>query len=306
MESLLIVCNELPCCAWQAGLSQGYRAAHLERGTHRARYDVMVMGYVFGFKEAQGYDDWYENPQNRFVADLENHVMLRLLRPVRGERLLDIGCGTGRGLFKFLEMGLDVTGLDASPQMLEVARKRLGHRVDLRQGSAEDLPFEDSSFNIATLVTSLEFVDDPYKALQEACRVAKDRVFLGVLNRYSVKAIERRVKGMFSQSVYNRARFFSVWELKRRVREILGRTPVRWGTAPQLPASLNKYTQYFEKYFLVQKSPFGTFIGMAVTLVPRYRTKNIPIDEFVRQPTKAAPSLMQTPTHSSHCPSANT
>ena len=255
------------------------------------------MGYIFGFKEAQRYDDWYDDPQNRFVADLEDHLMLRLLLPARGERLLDIGCGTGRDLLKFLQMGLDVTGLDASPPMLQVAKKRLGHRGELRRGSAEDLPFEDNSFDIATLMTTLEFVDDPYKALQEACRVAKDRVFLGVLNRYSVKAIERRVKGMFSQSLYNRARFFSVWELRRQVREILGKTPVRWGTVPQLPASLKRYTQYLEKYFLVQKSPLGTFIGMAVTLVPRYRTKNIPIDEYVRQPTKAAPSLMQTPTH---------
>ncbi|MDY6838266.1 MAG: class I SAM-dependent methyltransferase [Thermodesulfobacteriota bacterium] len=305
MESLSIVCDEIPCYAWGAGLNQGNHA-HLKGGTYCAWHDVMVMGYIFGFKEAQRYDDWYVNPQNRFVADLEDHVMLRLLRPVRGERVLDIGCGTGRDLFMFLEMGLDVTGLDASPHMLEVAKKRLGHRGELRQGLAEALPFEDNSFDIATLVTTLEFVDDPYKALQEACRVAKDRVFLGALNRYSVKAIERRVKGMFSQSVYNRASFFSVWELKRYVREILGKTPVRWGTAPQFPGSLKKYTQYLERYFLVQKSPFGTFIGMAVTLVPRYRTKNIPIDEYVRQPTKAAPSLMQTPTHSSQCPPAKT
>jgi ubiquinone/menaquinone biosynthesis C-methylase UbiE len=278
-------------------VTQGKRVLNLMGMDHQAPNDVMVMGYIFGFKEAQRYDDWYGIPQNRFVADLEDHVMMRLLRPMRGERLLDIGCGTGRSLLKFFQMGLDVTGLDASPQMLEVAKKRLGHRGDLRQGSAEDLPFEDNSFNIATLVTTLEFVDDPYKALEEAFRVAKDRVFLGVLNRYALKALERRVKGMFSKSIYNQAKFFSVWELKRQVRQILGKTPVRWGTTPQLPISLRQYTQSIEKYFLVQKSPFGTFIGMAVPVVPRYRTKNIPIEEYVRQPTKAAPSLMQTPTH---------
>ncbi len=83
----------------------------------------------------------------------------------------------------FLNMGLDVTGLDASPHMLEFARKRLGVRAELRRGVAEDLPFDDNTFNVATLMTTLEFVEDSQKAIEEACRVTKDRIFLGVLNR---------------------------------------------------------------------------------------------------------------------------
>ncbi len=250
------------------------------------------MGYVFDFKSARQYDKWYQNPKNRFIADLEDQLLLRLLEPVRGERVLDIGCGTGRHLLIFLEKGLDVTGLDASPYMLDIARKKLGHRADLHRGLAEDLPFEDNSFNIATLITTLEFVDDAQKALEEACRVAKDRIFLGVLNRYAIKGIERRIKGIFSKSTYNRARFFSIWELKRHVRQILGKTPLRRGTVHHLPASLRKYTEHVERCSLVQKCPFGSFIGMAVTLVPRYRTQNIPID-YVHQPRRAAPELMK-------------
>jgi ubiquinone/menaquinone biosynthesis C-methylase UbiE len=255
------------------------------------------MGYVFDFKDARHYDTWFENPQNRFVADLEDELMVRLLDPVRGERILDIGCGTGRQLCLFLEKGADVTGLDPSPHMLEIAKKKVGRRVRLHEGEAEDLPFEDNSFDVATLVTTLEFVDDPQEALKEACRVAKDRIFLGVLNRYSLKGIERRVKGIFSESVFNRARFFSVWGLRRQLREVLGETPSRWATVPQLPASLRRYTRCIERSALVQRFPFGTFIGMAVTLVPKYRTKNIPI-EYVRPTRKRAPGFMQTPTHS--------
>ncbi|MCK4728185.1 MAG: class I SAM-dependent methyltransferase, partial [Desulfobacterales bacterium] len=173
------------------------------------------MGYVFDFKAAREYDNWYQSPENRFIADLEDQLLLGLLGHVRGERVLDIGCGTGRHLLMFLEMGLDITGLDASPYMLDIAREKLGHRAELHQGLAEDLPFEDNSFDIATFITTLEFVDDVQKALQEACRVAKNRIFLGVLNRYAIKGIERRLRGIFSESIYNRARFFSVWEVKR-------------------------------------------------------------------------------------------
>jgi ubiquinone/menaquinone biosynthesis C-methylase UbiE len=255
------------------------------------------MGYVFEYKVASKYDTWYQNPDNRFVANLEDQLLLRLLEPAKGERVLDIGCGTGRHLEMFLEMGLDVTGLDPSPHMLGIAGKKLGHRAELHQGVAEDLPFEDNSFDIATLLTSLEFVDDVHKALEEACRVTESRVFLGVLNRYAIKGIERRLRGIFSESVYNRARFFSVWQAKRHVTRILGRTPLKWGTVLHLPISLRKYTYRLEQWPLVWKCPFGCFIGMVVTLVPRYQTQNIPI-EYVRQPKGAVTGLMKTPTQS--------
>jgi len=251
------------------------------------------MGYVFDIKAAREYDNWYQDYRNQFVIDLEDQLLLRLLRPVRGERVLDIGCGTGRHLLMFLEMGLDITGLDASLHMIDIARAKLGHRADLHQGLAEDLPFEDNSFDIATLITTLEFVDDAQKALQEACRVAKDRIFLGVLNRYAIKGVERRLRGVFSESIYNRARFFSVWEVKGYVRQILDRTPYRWGSVLQLPTSFRRFTQRFERWPFIHRCPFGCFIGMVVTLVPRYRTQNISIG-YVSQPTKATPGLMKT------------
>lgn len=99
------------------------------------------MGYLFDFKQAQEYDRWYENPQNRFVADLEDQILLRLLDPVRGERVLDIGCGTGRHLLMFLEMGLDITGLECSPYMLEVAKKKAGPPWRIAPGCGRGSPF---------------------------------------------------------------------------------------------------------------------------------------------------------------------
>ena len=256
-----------------------------------------MMGYVFDLKAAREYDGWYRRPENRFIADLEDRLLLRLLAPVRGERILDIGCGTGRHLDMFLNMGLDVTGLEASPHMLNIAKKRLGHRAALHLGFAEDLPFEDNTFNIATMVTTLEFVEDTHKALEEVCRVTKDRIFLGVLNRYSLKGIERRIRGIFTESVFNRAKFFGIWGLTREVRRCVSRAPLKRGTVHQLPSAWRKYTQYVERLSLVQKSPFGTLIGMAVTLVPQYRTQNIPI-EYVRKPKGAVSGLMHSGTKS--------
>jgi ubiquinone/menaquinone biosynthesis C-methylase UbiE len=231
------------------------------------------MGHVFDFKDAIAYEQWFKKAQNKAVFELETGLMKTLLQPMRGESVVDIGCGTGACLLAFLEMGLQVTGLDPSTYMLDIASRNVGNRVDLYQGYAEDLPFGDNSFNYACLFTTLEFVDDPQKALEEACRVAKDRIFIGVLNRYAIKSIERRVKGMFSATIFNHAQFFSVWELKRRLRKIVGHTPISWRTVCQLPPQAGKIASSLEQFSVIQRCPFGAFVGMVVTLVPKFRTR---------------------------------
>ena len=172
------------------------------------------MGRVFDFKDALAYERWLKKPESKAAFELETRLMQTLLKPMRGESVLDIGCGTGACLRAFLEMDLKVTGLDPSTYMLDIAARNIGNRADLYQGHGEDLPFDDNSFNYASLFTTLEFVDNPQKTLEEACRVAKDRIFIGVLNRYAIKGIQRRVKGMFTETIFNHAQFFSVWELK--------------------------------------------------------------------------------------------
>ena len=223
------------------------------------------MGHVFDFKDAIAYERWLKKPESMAAFELETRLMQTLLKPMRGESVLDIGCGTGACLHAFLDMGLQVTGLDPSTYMLDIASRNIGNRADLYQGYAEDLPFDDNSFNYVCLFTTLEFVDDSQKALEEACRVAKDRIFIGVLNRYAIKSIQRRVKGMFTATIFNHAQFFSVWELKQQIRQIIGPT--------QLPNQAGKIASSLEQSKIIQRCPFGAFAGMVVSLVPKFRTR---------------------------------
>jgi SAM-dependent methyltransferase len=231
------------------------------------------MGHIFDFKEALAYEKWLDKPDTRQALDLELQLMRDMLRPTAGDSLLDIGCGTGACLGTFLELGLKVTGLDASTYALDIAFKKTGTRVDFYRGFAEDLPFDDNSFNHACLFTTLEFVDDPQKALAEAFRVAKDRVFIGVLNRYALKGVARRVKGIFNASIYNHARFFSVWELKHMIFNLLGQVPVSWRTVCQLPSPSGRIAESLDQSKWLQRCPFGAFAGMVITLVPTFRTR---------------------------------
>ncbi|MEJ2658933.1 MAG: class I SAM-dependent methyltransferase [Desulfobacterales bacterium] len=247
------------------------------------------MGYVFDFNDAIYYDEWMNHSRNRWVVDLEKRLMLEMLQPVHGERIIDIGCGTGSGLQTFLDSGLRVTGIDASPYMLDIASKKIGNRVDLHRGFAEDLPFDDNSFNYASLITTLEFVDDPKKAIEEASRVAKDKIFLGVLNRYAIKGVKRRIKGVFTRTIYNHAHFFSVWELKDIIRSLLGDVPASWKTVCQFSNSPGRITGRIEQFSLIQKCPFGAFIGMGVTLVPRFRTRPLTVPYKAKHTTGEVP-----------------
>lgn len=235
------------------------------------------MGHVFDFNEALAYERWISRPQNKIAFELEAELMQNLLQPMRGESVLDIGCGTGACLEAFLEMGMRVTGLDPSTYMLDIALKKIGHRADLYRDYAEDLPFDDNSFNYACLFSTLEFVDDPQKALREAFRVSKDRVFIGVLNRYAIKGIQRRVKGIFTPTIFNHARFYSVWELKQMIRNIMGPVPISWRTVCQLPTNSGKFVYNLEQSKIIQRCPFGAFAGMVVTLVPRLKTRPLTV-----------------------------
>jgi len=246
------------------------------------------MGYIFDFNDARAYEKWFYNPHNRFAACLESRLMLDMLKPMYGETLLDIGCGVGANFKHLLNMGLKVTGIDPSPYMLDIALKNAGNRAELYRGFAEDLPFDDNSFNHACFLTTLEFVEDPQKAIEEAFRVAKDRVFLGVLNRYAIKGIQRRVKGVFTKSIYNHAKFFGIWELKQMIRNLLGDVPISWRTVCQLPTASGKIVHKIEMSSLVQKCPFGAFIGILVSIVPRFRTRPLAIKYQAEQTTSIA------------------
>lgn len=233
------------------------------------------MGYVFDFHDAGQYDAWFSDPAHQRTFELEKELLDFLLPCLPGTRILDIGCGTGRSLEHFLQKGLDATGLDPSPYMLDQALARLGTRARLVRGFGEDLQFDDNSFDVASLVTTLEFVDNPQSVLSEACRVAKDHVLIGCLNRYALKGISRRISGMFSETVYNHARFFSLWDLKDLVRETLGDVKVRWRSTCVFPETPTGRFMALERRAWMQRSPFGAFLGMSVPLVPRFRTRTL-------------------------------
>jgi SAM-dependent methyltransferase len=89
---------------------------------------------------------------------------------LRGRRVLEVGCGTGRLAFALAERGAKVWGVDSSGEMLEQARRTAGRRVGLKLGRAEALPFKDGWFDRAVLRLVVHLIDRP-RSLPELARV---------------------------------------------------------------------------------------------------------------------------------------
>jgi demethylmenaquinone methyltransferase / 2-methoxy-6-polyprenyl-1,4-benzoquinol methylase len=90
------------------------------------------------------------------------------------DTVLDVATGTGavaRELIK--QKGCTVVGLDQSPQMLAEARRRLPEDVKLIDGTADQLPFADASFDALTFTYLLRYVPDPAATLRELVRVIR-------------------------------------------------------------------------------------------------------------------------------------
>ena len=236
------------------------------------------MGYIFSLADAERHERWFRSARGRRALEFEQGLFRKIWKPVSPQRVLEVGCGAGVFLEWFRSQGHMVAGLDPSAESLELARERLGHKVRLVQGFAEDLPYEDNEFDTVALITSLEFVDEPLVALTEAFRVARRNVLVGALNRFSIDGIQYGVQRFWKDSIYSRARLFSVFKLSRMCSKILcGAVPIEWRTCFSFPLQLLPYSQFVERISFVQRNPFGLFIAMRVDMECRVRTLQTPV-----------------------------
>ena len=93
-------------------------------------------------------------------------------------RLLDIGCGSGYAAAMAAKQGALVTGIDITPELIELARERVPSG-EFQVGGMDDLPFEDASFDAAVGFNAFQFADDPGRAVGEAARVVKPGGLVG-------------------------------------------------------------------------------------------------------------------------------
>ncbi|MCG7852446.1 MAG: class I SAM-dependent methyltransferase [Methanosarcinaceae archaeon] len=149
------------------------------------------------------YEEWFT--ENRWVYEAE----LRAVKALIPEKGLGIEIGVGTGRFA-QPLGIKI-GIEPSGRMKKIAQKR---GIQVLDGVAEELPFSNSKFAFALMVTTVCFVDDIDKCLQEAYRILSQDGFLiiGLVDRNS--SVGQIYLSHQNESVfYKDATFFSVDEL---------------------------------------------------------------------------------------------
>jgi demethylmenaquinone methyltransferase/2-methoxy-6-polyprenyl-1,4-benzoquinol methylase len=167
------------------------------------------------------------DPMNRLMtAGLDRRWRRLTVRAVvrPGDRVLDACCGTGDLALEAERAGATVTGLDFSERMLERARRKSG-TVDWVRGDVLALPFEDASFDAATVGFGIRNVSDLEGALRELGRVLRPGGGLGCLEI-------TRPRGALRP-------FFGLWF--DRMVPLMGRVLPGGAAYTYLPASVRRF-----------------------------------------------------------------
>lgn len=132
-------------------------------------------------------DRWYDQLVGEHGSDYHQNVILpgalKLLAPVKGEKVLDIGCGQGVFCRKLSSLGVEVTGVDASPKLIKTAKERSAGEKYLIADASRLQMFPDASFDAASCIMAIQNMEQFEKVFAETGRVLKnDGRFLIVLN----------------------------------------------------------------------------------------------------------------------------
>jgi ubiquinone/menaquinone biosynthesis C-methylase UbiE len=211
-------------------------------------------------KTAKTYEAYYETKYKR--ADLlEKKILTQLFAQFpQAKNVLEVGCGTAH-FTRWMQhsLSLEAIGVDASKAMLKEAKKHWPKGA-LMLGEAANLPVKDKSVDVAVFITSLEFISDAEAAIEEAARIAKRGIVLGLINKNSVGVLKKKFQAAtHKNSFYRQAKFYSQTDIERMLDRVV----------PEGYEIALAETSVFPKVFGDVESsvlPLGDFLGLAVKL----------------------------------------
>lgn len=202
---------------------------------------------------------WGSAPFERIAGTLADmhEAIVESVDPRQGERMLDVGCGTGELAILASRTGAEVIGSDLAPALVETARRQAGEQgrsIVFDVADCEALPYEDASFDIVTSTLGAIFAPDHARAASELARVCRPggrlaltawrpdgemREFFGIIAAYAPPPVEGAGNPMS-------------WGDQDYVTGLLGDTfalSFEPGNTPwQTPSALDSWTQLAEAF----------------------------------------------------------
>lgn len=159
------------------------------------------------FSSDQGYDlaaEFYDQKE-KYLNSFEQNKILPLLGDVKNKKVLDIGAGTGRLSLQLAKGGAQVMALDVSAKMLELV-KRKNHKVQTTVADAENLPFENNSFDVVTAAFLIVHLKDPTRFFDEVYRILKDggKFVVTNINQKDPPEVKTKEGNIIIESFYHR------------------------------------------------------------------------------------------------------
>lgn len=121
-------------------------------------------------------DRRFGGPIGELVSSTQVRVLANMIGRIKDRTIIDVGTGAGRAALMLALGGAKVTAVDASEEMLEVARRRAadsGVKVNFQRGDAHALKFGDRTFDAAVCLRVLMHAPDWRQCMRELCRVAE-------------------------------------------------------------------------------------------------------------------------------------
>jgi SAM-dependent methyltransferase len=185
--------------------------------------------------------------------DLLTHIDLR-----PGHRVLDVATGTGNVAIPAAVAGAQVVGLDLTPELFETARRRADQRavaVDWIEGDAEQLPFEDESFDRVLSVFGVQFAPRHEIAARELVRVCRPGGRIGLVNWTPQSHIGELLKtiGRYMPAPPDYASPPPLWGSEQHVRRLFADSPVELefarGHNPWRFDSAERFVSFMETHY---------------------------------------------------------
>jgi ubiquinone/menaquinone biosynthesis C-methylase UbiE len=217
---------------------------------------------------------WGSGPYERLPEHYEPLLqhLARAIDAQPGERVLDVATGTGALAVRLASVGADVTGVDFAPALIETAKRLAAEQgLDIRYeaGDAENLPYEDASFDVVASSLGSMFAPDHHAVAKELARVCRPRGRLGLAHWSSERGVVDMFKVMapFQPPPPPGAGSPFRWGSREYVQELLGEAfELRFeeGDAPQTGESGEEVWELFS-------TVYGPTRTLAETLEPERR-----------------------------------
>ena len=124
-----------------------------------------------------------QNPIQKALIDNFYKELFKMIKPLKANSILDVGCGEGFTLKKLEEkkLGKKNVGIDYSDDAIKIGKK-IYPELALHKGDVYDIQYKDNSFDLSLCTEVLEHLEDPVKAVMEIKRVTAKYLIFSVPN----------------------------------------------------------------------------------------------------------------------------